>query len=85
MVGDGEVGKTSLLYVFARDIFLEVHIPTVMEAEMVQMIPSVKPGSAVELPPSVEMKIWDTAGQEDYDKIRPLAYGQTDIFIICFR
>ena len=33
---------------------------------------------------AVQLQVWDTAGQEDYDRLRPLSYPQTDVFLICF-
>jgi len=32
----------------------------------------------------VELTLWDTAGQEDYDRLRPLSYPDSDIILICF-
>ena len=33
---------------------------------------------------AVNLKLWDTAGQEGYDRLRPMAYTQTDVFLICY-
>lgn len=32
----------------------------------------------------ISLGLWDTAGQEDYDRLRPLSYPQTNVFIIAF-
>ena len=42
----------------------------------------------VELPtakgPAVELSIWDTAGQEEYARLRSLSYPGADVFVCCF-
>ena len=32
----------------------------------------------------IELSLWDTAGQEAYDRLRPLAYPNTDVVLLCF-
>jgi len=32
----------------------------------------------------VELALWDTAGQEEYDRLRPLSYPETDLIFVCF-
>jgi len=32
----------------------------------------------------VNLGLWDTAGSEEYNTLRPLSYPGTDVFIICF-
>jgi len=32
----------------------------------------------------VEFALWDTAGQEEYDRLRPLSYPETDVLFVCF-
>jgi len=61
VVGDGECGKTCLLIVFSKDEFPEYYVPTVFETDVA--------GTEVD-GRRVELALWDTAGQEDYDRLR---------------
>lgn len=33
---------------------------------------------------SIELALWDTAGQEEYDRLRPLSYPESDVILIVF-
>ncbi|ODQ78419.1 hypothetical protein BABINDRAFT_162649 [Babjeviella inositovora NRRL Y-12698] len=75
IVGDGACGKTCLLIVFSKGTFPEVYVPTVFENYV----------STVEVDGRrVELALWDTAGQEDYDRLRPLSYPDSNVILICF-
>ena len=32
----------------------------------------------------INLGLWDTAGSDEYNTLRPLSYPGTDVFIICF-
>jgi len=75
VVGDGAVGKTSMLISFAKGTFPETYVPTVFENYTAQIEHNDK---------KVLLHLWDTAGQEDYDRLRPLSYPGSDIVLLCF-
>ncbi|XP_054684606.1 rho-related GTP-binding protein RhoD isoform X2 [Grus americana] len=75
IVGDGGCGKTSLLMAFTRRDFLKAYTPTVFEKYTASLQVGSKP---------VKIHLWDTAGQEDYDRLRPLSYSNTNVVLICF-
>ncbi|KAJ1338702.1 Ras family member A [Microdochium nivale] len=77
VVGDGGCGKTCLLISYSQGYFPEKYVPTVFENYITY--PTHQPTGK-----SVELALWDTAGQEEYDRLRPLSYPETDLIFVCF-
>lgn len=75
LVGDTAVGKTVLIKTFQKKEYSKGDDATVLEK--VEMKFKDKKHKTV-------MEIYDTAGSEDYDRLRPQAYKGADVFIICF-
>jgi small GTP-binding protein len=88
-IGDGAVGKTSLLISFTRNQFSGRYVPTVFDNKSIVVTLD---GA------DYQIGLWDTAGQvlftsliflltsaqEEYDRLRPLSYPSTDCFLMCF-
>jgi len=60
---------------FANPLACKVYVPTVFENYVADIQVDGK---------QIELALWDTAGQEDYDRLRPLSYPDTNVLLICY-
>lgn len=74
VVGDGAVGKTSLLMAYLNGTFSNAYTPTVFE----NFTATIKTRNTEH-----KLLLCDTAGQEEYSRLRPLAYPKTNVFLLC--
>ncbi|KNC55483.1 Rac1 GTP binding protein [Thecamonas trahens ATCC 50062] len=78
VVGDDGVGKTNLLLTYTQNRYTgnTGYTPLVMDNYGGT---NVMFGST-----PVSLSMWDTTGCEDYDRLRPLSYPYTDVFLVCY-
>ena len=72
---DVAVGKTSMLHSLVKGEPPLEYIPTVFDNFETDKVIDEK---------TCHLTLWDTAGQEEYNNIRPLSYPETNIFLVCF-
>ncbi len=74
-VGDNVADKTNLLVTYTTGAFPLIYQPTVFT----NYAYTVRIGNV-----PYSLGLFDTSGREDYDRLRPLSYEQTDLFIVCY-
>jgi Rho family, other len=63
------------LYARCGNMWSQTYIPTVFETHVTNVEFEGK---------VVELALWDTAGQEEYDRLRPLSYPESDVILVVF-
>ncbi|XP_020775808.2 cdc42 homolog [Boleophthalmus pectinirostris] len=85
LVGDGAVGKTSLVVSYTTNGYPTEYVPTAFDNFTVMVVVDGKP---------VRLQLCDTAGQkwglmdgainDELERLRPLCYQNADVFLLCY-
>ncbi|KAJ8002008.1 hypothetical protein DPEC_G00175330 [Dallia pectoralis] len=85
LVGDGAVGKTSLIVSYTANGYPTEYIPTAFDNFAAMVVVDEKP---------VGLQLWDMAGQrwgmeddtinDELERLRPLCYRNADVFLLCY-
>lgn len=75
VVGDGYIGKTCMLWSFVYRKFPKDYVPTVFETHAIKIVLNGE---------SYTLSLFDTAGQEDWETLRVMAYPDTDVILLCY-
>jgi len=74
-IGDGAVGKTSLIISYTTNGYPSEYVPTAIDTYHAVVHVDGQP---------LTLELCDTPGQDDFDTLRPLVYPNTDVFLLCF-
>ncbi|KAF2879271.1 hypothetical protein ILUMI_26901 [Ignelater luminosus] len=75
VVGDRGVGKTCLPVAYTTNTFIELYLPVAYNSYTAKVMVDNK---------SITLDIYEIADREEYERLRPLSYYKTDVFLICF-
>lgn len=75
LVGDSGCGKTALVHRFVSDSHTQIYTPTGFE----RYTANYSLGGY-----TIHYTLWDTSGSSAYDSVRPLAYKDASVFLLCF-
>ena len=77
LLGDQNVGKSSIAQRYCKNLFTEKHVATIGGAYFQQKV-QLKTGE------SILLHIWDTGGQERFRAMAPLYYKDATAALLCY-